>query len=76
LGEKGSVDAEVLAQRDAYEAALALYQSGDFALAEEAFQAIANNGDEASVKAVERCKKQAEADRIEPWSGVTDLTSK
>ncbi|MEQ8440949.1 MAG: adenylate/guanylate cyclase domain-containing protein [Alphaproteobacteria bacterium] len=76
LGMKGDVDAERLALRDSYESALSLYQAGNFAAAESAFQILAESGDDASAKAVERCRRQKERDGSQPWKGVTDLTSK
>ncbi len=76
LGEAGTVAADILALRDAYEAALRQFQAGDFAAARAAFQALADRGDMASRKAVARCDARL-ADPPPPgWDGVTDLTKK
>lgn len=76
LGEAGSVDGAALALRDAYEAALRRFQSGDFEAARRAFAALAAQGDLASQKAVERCEFRLTEPPPPGWDGVTDLTRK
>ncbi|MBO6834784.1 MAG: adenylate/guanylate cyclase domain-containing protein [Alphaproteobacteria bacterium] len=76
LGEAGTVAADILALRDAYEAALRQFQAGDFAAARAAFQTLADRGDMASRKAVARCDARL-ADPPPPgWDGITDLSKK
>lgn len=76
LGEAGSVKDETLALRDAYEAALHRFQAGDFAAARDAFRTLAQDGDPASAKAVERCEMRLQEPPPPGWDGVTDLTRK
>lgn len=76
LGERGDTEQDLLDRRDAYEAALALFQAGRFEAAKADFAALADAGDAASEKAVLRCDAYL-ADPPPPgWDGVTDLVKK
>ena len=77
LGAKDDVAPEVMERRDRYEAALALYRAREFEAARTAFKMLAEAGDAASEKAVERCDKRITGlPTPKDWDGVTDLTSK
>jgi adenylate cyclase len=70
----GVADEERL--RDAYEAALALYDARDFEAARRAFDALAEAGDATSHLMAARCVVVAEWDRAGEWDGVWNAESK
>lgn len=76
LGEKGTVAADILQRRDAYQQALALFQQQDFAAAQRIFESLAESGDGAAGKAVSRCQDRRNNPPPADWDGVTDLTKK
>lgn len=77
LGLAGQALPAVLqTRREAYEAAFNRQQSRDFSGAAEAFRRLAESGDPAAVKALERVERYRAAPPPEGWDGVTDLNSK
>ena len=74
LGEPGTVAADILVQKEAYEEALALYRQGDFAVARDKFNRMIDS-DPVSRIMSERCLNHL-AQPPENWDGSFVLGSK
>ncbi len=76
LGPKGSVAKEKLDNRDIYEEALSLRQSGAFGASADMFEKLGQSGDPAAIIAAKRSREYAAMAPNEDWDGVVELVEK
>ena len=76
LGESDAVSREQTSRAARYAAALQQFRDREFAAAEDAFNALADEGDQAAQLAAARAAKLRDADLPADWDGVTNLDEK